>query len=82
MSNGWQLEFGEWGDGSLRLAFWDSFHGEDRIYRLDPDGTIWRLSPDLTEEDRENESPEKWEQVNLHDDVRDLLLYLAKESAR
>lgn len=72
MSNGWRLEFGVWGDDSLRLAFWDSLHGEDEIYRLDPDGTIWKsvAHPDNTEEG------ELWEQVNLHDELRAVLTKL------
>jgi hypothetical protein len=67
MSNGWQLEFGIWGDNSLRLVFWDSQGNVgDRIYRLNPDGTADRT--EILDDDSEVAI-----QVNLADDLRGLL---------
>lgn len=34
MSNGWKLELSRWGDGTTRLTFWDSLHGEDEHFIL------------------------------------------------
>lgn len=34
------MELGTWGDGTIRLAFWDSMHGDDRIFILNEDGTV------------------------------------------
>ena len=31
------LELACWGDGSIRLAYWDRLHGDDIIIRLDPE---------------------------------------------
>lgn len=33
------LELGQWGDGSIRLAYWDHLEGKDRIFVLLGDGT-------------------------------------------
>jgi len=33
MSNN-NLELMEWGDGTVRLAYWDSLHGEDESFIL------------------------------------------------
>lgn len=32
------MELAKWGDGTIRLAFWDRRHGEDRIFELCPNG--------------------------------------------
>ncbi len=40
MSNGWKFELSEWGDGTTRLAFWDSMSGDDVIYVLNEDGSV------------------------------------------
>jgi hypothetical protein len=34
-----ELELSDWGDGSVRLTFWDSMHGDDRVFVLLEDGT-------------------------------------------
>ena len=34
-----QLELGVWGDDSVRLAFWDAIHGDDKIFVLNEDST-------------------------------------------
>jgi len=34
-----ELELMKWGDGTTRLAYWDSIHGADRIFVLSEDGT-------------------------------------------
>ncbi len=39
MSNGHRWELSEWGDGTVRLAHWNSLTGEDTIIVLNPDGT-------------------------------------------
>lgn len=33
------VELGQWDDGSIRLALWDSMHGNDRVFVLLADGT-------------------------------------------
>jgi len=38
MSSGYKWELSEWGDGSIRLAYWNALSGEDVIIRLEPDG--------------------------------------------
>ena len=35
------LELLRWGDGSARLVYWDSLHGEDIIFTLKDDGTCY-----------------------------------------
>ncbi len=32
------LELLQWGDGTIRLAFWDSLHGDDKIFILEESG--------------------------------------------
>lgn len=34
-----ELELLKWGDGTIRLAWWDSLEGHDRIFVLREDGT-------------------------------------------
>ena len=34
-----ELELQQWGDGSIRLAYWDYMEGKDRIFVLLADGT-------------------------------------------
>lgn len=40
------MELGVWGDGTIRLAFWDSKNGDDRIFILNADGTASQSSGD------------------------------------
>lgn len=40
------MELGTWGDGTIRLAFWDRMHGDDRIFILNEDGTTSQSSGD------------------------------------
>lgn len=35
------LELLAWGDGTIRLAFWDSMEGKDRIFILADDGQAY-----------------------------------------
>lgn len=35
------LELMEWGDGTIRLTYWDSLHGENESYILDADGQAY-----------------------------------------
>lgn len=50
------LELSTWGDDSIRLAFWDSIHGKDRIYILNADGSAHFAQPT---DDPEGESDEE-----------------------
>lgn len=34
-----ELELLKWGDGTIRLAYWDSLEGKDRVFVLNEDGT-------------------------------------------
>lgn len=34
-----ELELLQWGDGSIRLSYWDHMEGKDRIFVLMGDGT-------------------------------------------
>jgi hypothetical protein len=36
-----QAELLIWGDGTIRLSFWDSLKGEDRIFILGDDGQAY-----------------------------------------
>lgn len=36
------LELGEWGDGSIQIAFWNSATGQDVFFNLKEDGTAER----------------------------------------
>lgn len=36
-----ELELLTWGDGTIRLSFWDSLHGQDRIFILEADGRAY-----------------------------------------
>lgn len=68
MSSGWELELIEWGDGTTRLSFWDSLHGEDRIFILKPDGTA---EEEVTIGDRD-----EVQSVNLVTELLGLLKWL------
>jgi hypothetical protein len=37
-----ELELGQWGDGTIRLAFWDSLHGADVFFVLSAGGKAYR----------------------------------------
>lgn len=40
-------------DGELRLTYWDSMHGKDRFFILNPDGTAIEsklVGPEFTDE--------------------------------
>jgi len=37
-----RAELLQWGDGTIRLAFWDSESGNDQIFILDADGKVYR----------------------------------------
>ena len=45
------MELSAWGDGTIRLSFWDSEHGHDRIYILGEDGQTY------TEDDDDKRTP-------------------------
>jgi sensor domain CHASE-containing protein len=38
------FELGAWGDGTIRLVFWDSAAGNDIVFVLDSDGQAYRAS--------------------------------------
>ena len=38
MANYLDFELGKWGNGTVRLAHWDSIYGEDIVIELLPDG--------------------------------------------
>lgn len=42
MSNGFEWELCEWGDGTIRLTYWDSLTAQDIVYVLNDDGTVER----------------------------------------
>ncbi len=42
MSN--NMELSSWGNGRVKLAFWDYLSGNDRIFSLEPDGTVFEES--------------------------------------
>ena len=48
--------------------------GDDRFYRLNPDGSIDRRI------ERDNEDVEVWEPVNPHDALRELLTAVTQEA--
>jgi hypothetical protein len=50
-----ELELGTWGDGTTRLSYWDSMHGLDRHFVLNPDGTAVEAK---TDDEGENETLE------------------------
>ena len=35
-----ELELARWGDDLIRITYWNSLTGEDRIFRLNTDGTV------------------------------------------
>jgi hypothetical protein len=37
------LELLEWGDNTIRLTYWDSFHGKDIIFILAESGQVFRV---------------------------------------
>lgn len=37
-----KLELSEWGDGTIRLSFWDLLHGDDIHFILNLDGSASR----------------------------------------
>ena len=45
------LELSAWGDGTIRLSFWDSDHGLDQIYILGDDGQAY------TEDEKDERTP-------------------------
>lgn len=65
MSNGHRLELSEWGDGTLRLAYWDSLHGMDLILVVKPDGGVMQST---YAGDEEMLIP-----VNLHDALMSIM---------
>lgn len=73
MANGWQLELMEWGDGTIRLSFWDSLHGHDEVFILNEDGTAER-STGFVSEDSDEES---FIRVELPSALRELLEFLS-----
>ena len=60
----------KWGDGEIRLAFWDSLHGEDIIYILSERGDAFL----------ELEEGELLEQVNLVEELCKLAARFAEEA--
>lgn len=36
------MELLKWGDGTIRLAFWDAISGDDVIFALGEGGQAWR----------------------------------------
>lgn len=49
----YELELGTWGDGTIRLYFEDSLHGNDRVFILDADGRAYEAFHDGDDERRE-----------------------------
>ena len=39
------LELSKWGDGTIRLTYWDSLHGEDVSYILNDDDKVYIEDP-------------------------------------
>lgn len=39
-----QLELLVWGDGTIRLTYWDHMHGNDRVFLLDADGQAYETT--------------------------------------
>lgn len=56
MSNGFKWELSQWGDGTTRLAYWDSLTGKDTVIVLNNDGTA-SLSSYQDESDFEQLEP-------------------------
>ena len=64
MSNN-NLELMVWGDGTIRLSWWDSLHGEDKVFVLDDDGNAYMQDDDGSKVE-----------IPLVLDLRDLAKYL------
>jgi hypothetical protein len=55
-------------DGQVRLCFWDSLYGEDRVFTIETDGTVFE---ETIEEDDETRKI-----VNLVEELRKIALAL------
>jgi hypothetical protein len=55
-----EFELLKWGDGTIRLAFWDSDEGKDRIFVLGEDGLAYI----------QNDETEERTQINLVQELR------------
>lgn len=49
------MELLKWGDGTIRLSFWDAISGADVVFVLQPSGQAWRAGE--TEEHGESWTP-------------------------
>lgn len=47
------IELLKWGDGTIRLAFWDSLHGDDAIFVLWKNGQAFRSEVEYASPDDE-----------------------------
>ena len=50
------MELMKWGDGTIRLTFWDNVHGDDIMIVLNEDGTA-QQSVAMHEDGREDFAP-------------------------
>lgn len=69
------LELARWGDGSVRIAFWDSMHGEDVIIEITPDGAI-QHGHEVVGYDESAELIETRTPVNLNQALLGILKYI------
>ena len=65
------MELIDLGDGTTRLTFWDSLHGDDLIFDLRADGSTW-LQTGFDKDDKET-----FTQVDLVAELRRLAKELA-----
>lgn len=63
------------GDGTIRLAFWDSLHGADAVFVLQASGQAWRA-------EEAEEDGEAWLPVSLVQELRALALAWETEEER
>ena len=63
------MELAEWGDGTIRLAFWENMHGDDKIFVLGGDGQAFLSRYD---EQENSEYKEVLVPINLVLSLREL----------
>lgn len=61
------FELLKWGDGTIRLAYWDSLHGDDILFVLDENGKAYRAR-----QHEDMEGAEYVEEANLIEELRKL----------
>ena len=62
-----ELELARWGDDLIRITYWNSMTGEDRVFLLNTDGTV-------DEEIFMNENTRTPVSVNLCEKLRELII--------